>query len=187
MPDELERHVESGDEINTVAGRERAFSVGRDEDRSTFEDLAYNPRRDLQGGNDTAAARFAEASEALSGLAWVERRISRNPGRFHTEPGLPIVSREPTTDPDLRWRGIKAEAIPPEPPIGTVFCYQRLLGGKHYTYVSVRTGDGRWWTTGNSKQGVTWPELVAALREPRVQRPVMLAASWQPYAPLETR
>lgn len=182
MPDELERHVESGDEINTVAGRERAFSVGRDEDRSTFEDLAYNPRRDLQGGNDTAAARFAEASEALSGLAWVERQTSRNPRRVAP---LPVKRSEDYAEPNPF--SPQDHLVPPEPPIGTVFCYQRLLGGKHYTYVSVRTGDGRWWTTGNSRQGVTWPELVAALREPRVQRPVMLAASWQPYAPLETR
>lgn len=173
MGNEIERRVESGDDL-----------IGRDDGMRSpdFSDYSNGPDFDE---TDTAAARFAEASEALSGLAWVERRISQAEGRLHTEPGLPIKRSEDYAEPNPF--GPQDHLVPPEPPVGTVFCYQRLLGGKHYTYVSVRTGDGRWWTTGNSRQGVTWPELVAALREPRVQRPVMLAASWQPYAPLETR
>lgn len=146
MGNEIEPYGSSqGDEINTVAGRERAFSVGRadfDEVDTTF---GFAGRHSSTPGRDREAAREAVAA---------------------------------------RQAEVRAP-VPPEPPVGTVFCYQRLLGGKLYTYVSVRTGDGRWWTTGSARQGVTWPELVAALRDSRVQRPVMLAASWAPYAPLE--
>lgn len=54
--------------------------------------------------------------------------------------------------------------IPPEPPVGAVLAYRRYLDGRAYDYVSLRAGDGLWYTTGGTTaQGVTWPALWAAV------------------------
>lgn len=59
----------------------------------------------------------------------------------------------------------RANATLPEPPIGSVIHYRLNLGGKLFTYVSLRAENGLWYTTGGgTKQNATWEELAAGIQ-----------------------
>jgi len=68
---------------------------------------------------------------------------------------------------------------PDEPARGTVLAYQRVgHSGAVLDYVSVRAGDGRWYTTGGAaKQGVDWAELWSAVRQ-WAAGPVRYPTAW---------
>jgi hypothetical protein len=68
---------------------------------------------------------------------------------------------------------------PEEPPRGTVLAFQRLgHNGLALDYVSVRAGDGLWYTTGKlALQASTWRNLLAALRGEAVG-PIRYATAW---------
>jgi len=70
-------------------------------------------------------------------------------------------------------------AEPEEPPRGTVLAYQRVgRNGLLLDYLSFRAGDGKWYTTGKmSLQGVTWRDLLGALRTAAVG-PIRYATGW---------
>lgn len=64
----------------------------------------------------------------------------------------------------IRFRAPNGADLPPEPPIGSVIKFQLNLGGKLYTYASLRADNGLWYTTGGgSKQNATWGELVEGI------------------------
>lgn len=65
-----------------------------------------------------------------------------------------------------------------EPPVGSVIAYRVKLGGRDYDYVSLRAGNGLWYTTGNTAQGATWPKLIGALRSQGVER-YSVAVEWE--------
>lgn len=73
---------------------------------------------------------------------------------------------------------------PEEPPRGSVLAYQRLgHGGAVLDYVSLRAGDGRWYTTGrNPAQGVDWRDLWAAVRH-QAAGPIRYATAWAELIP----
>lgn len=55
-----------------------------------------------------------------------------------------------------------------EPPIGTVLTFQVAhpgAAGRQYTYAALRAGDGRWYLTSRTEQGVGWETMVRAVRE----------------------
>lgn len=58
-----------------------------------------------------------------------------------------------------------------EPPVGSVIAYRVKLGGRDYDYVSLRAGNGLWYSTGSgTPQGVRWDALSNAMRHQGVER-----------------
>jgi hypothetical protein len=67
-----------------------------------------------------------------------------------------------------------------EPPRGAVLAYQSLgYSGVHLDFVSVRAGNGLWYTTGgkSASQGLKWSDLWASIRRHAVGA-VRYATAW---------
>jgi len=66
-----------------------------------------------------------------------------------------------------------------EPPVGSVIAYRVKLGGRDYDYVSLRAGNGLWYSTGSgTPQGVDWDALSNAMKYQGVER-YSVAVEWE--------
>jgi hypothetical protein len=69
-----------------------------------------------------------------------------------------------------------------EPPVGSAIAYRVRLGERNYDYVSVRAGNGLWYTTGGKvMQAARWDVLTGALREKGVEH-YSVAVQWEKQA-----
>lgn len=107
------------------------------------------------------------------------------PNPFEEDDRMPVGEMVRVTEDDppaASWVERDAVVMPPEPGVGHAIAYTVQGADRQLYYVSLRAGNGFWYTTGGrAQQGVAWRELVAGMRRAGVIR-YHLATGWDEVA-----